>query len=136
VQEIAKDFRRLQEELGIINYNVAWNPSMWIDQQYYFWVVGNLYEYRTDAKWNVPHARNERMNDIIRVAGDSEEKVIETQVIELWKNSLPSMYVAETEAESMKAYEEFIQKAERLGLDKLEAAYTKNHQEWIAKLGQ
>lgn len=136
VQEIAKDFRRLQEELGIINYNVAWIPSMWIDQQYYYWVNRSLYEYRTDAKWNVPYARNERMNDLIRVPGDSEEKVIETQVMELWKNSLPSMYLAETAAESMQAYDEFIQKAEKLGLAQLEAAYTENHKVWAEKMGQ
>ena len=132
---MAKNFSKLQEDLGIVNYNVGWCPAMWIDQMYYYHVVGNLYEYRTDAKWNVPYARNERMNDIIKVAGDSEEKVIETQVLDLWRNSLPAMYTAPSEAAAMTAYSDFVAKAERLGLARLEAAYTKNHQEWVKKLG-
>ena len=136
IVEAWKNVPKMAEELGIFNGNFVWFPTNWIDQLYYFWGLKDVPAYGFISRNYSQHAENERMNEITHVPSDSEEKVIETKVFELWKTSLPLMYLANSEEECIAAYETFIQKAERLGLAKLEAGYTEDYRHWQKVLGK
>lgn len=124
-------FSDVQSKLGIINYQVAWFPTNWSDMLYYYWLNDSKPTYKVDTEINNVYARNERMNELIKVESDSDEKVIETKVYELWKTMLPKMYLAETEEKCVEAYNELIAKAEKLGLKDLEKAYTDSYRKWV-----
>ena len=133
--EAWKDFSKMQQDLGILNYQVAWLSSTWIDNNYYYWLDKGKDAYGLLTSIYSKYAVNERMNDLIKVSSDSPEKVIEQKVLDLWKTMLPKIYLAETEAKCDEAYKEFISKAEKLGLADLEKAYTNNYLSWKQKLG-
>jgi len=130
-----KNFGQMQKEMGILNYQIAWFPTNLADSLYYFWLNKSNPGYAYDVAANGPYATNERANELIRVLSDTPEKVIETKVFDLWTQSLPGMYLADSEAEVTKKLNDFIAQAEKLGLKQLEAAYTADSREWMKKLG-
>lgn len=130
----AEDFPGMQKEMGILNYNVCFATSMWVDMMYYYWMNEDAPAYKLDAEINNKYAINERINTLIKVPSDSDAKVTETKVIDLWTLSLPKMYLAESEAQCIDAYNQFVEQAEKLGLSELEAEYTKVYKEWLPKI--
>lgn len=123
-------FTDVQSKMGIINYRVTWFATNWADMLYYYWLNDSKPTYKVDTEVNNKYARNERMNELLIVESDSNEKVIETKVFELWKKTLPKFYLAKSEADLTAAYDEFIKNAEKLGLKDLEAAYTAVNKKW------
>ena len=128
------DWSNFTKTYGIYNYNIQWLASAYTDSLEYYWASKTNKMYRLNMNSN-KYANNERIFDLTIAQPDSDEKVIETKILDLWKVSLPKMYLAASEDECMAAYNEFIKQAEDLGLATLEAAYTKNYKEWKAKLG-
>jgi hypothetical protein len=82
------------------------------------------------------YAVNERLQDLVMVPSDTEEKVTETKVMDLWQTSFPKMCLAASDEACGAALDEFIQQAETLGLAKLEEAYTLSYRKWKAKLAK
>ena len=126
------DWMQFTRDYGIYNYNIQWLASTYTDSLEYFWSSQTNKHYRGEIE-NNKYANNELMSDILLIPSDSNEKVIETRIIDLWVSSLPKMYLAESEQECEAAYHEFVSQAESLGLAELEAAYTVNYEEWSAK---
>ncbi|MFC5470941.1 ABC transporter substrate-binding protein [Cohnella suwonensis] len=58
---------------------------------------------------------------MIQLKGDSPEKAIKTKLDEMVNNQKVKIYLAKSDAEMMKAYEELISNAKKIGMDKLEA---------------
>lgn len=128
------DFAKMQKEMGIINYNLCFAVTNWADMLYYYWMNVDKPSYKQDAEINNKYAVNERINTLIMVPSDSDFKVTETKIFDLWASYLPKMYLAETEAKCLEAYNELIAQAEKSGLLELEAEYTKSYQEWLPKI--
>lgn len=127
----------VQAKLGIINYNISWFPTNWADMLYYYWLNRDKPAYTYDARLNgPPHDRDERLQELIRVDSDSEEKVIETKITQLWTTSLPTFYLAKSEAELVQNYNDFIAQADKLGAPRLETAYSADLKRWKGILGQ
>lgn len=57
---------------------------------------------------------------LIQLKGDSPEKVIKTKLDEMVNNQKAKIYLAKSDAELMKAYEELINNAKKIGMDKLD----------------
>lgn len=130
------DFGEFQRQLGIINYQICWFPMNHTDMLLYYWLNQDSPANMIDAEINNRFARNERINELIQVVPGSEEKAMETRIMELWKTSLPLLYLAESEQDARDAYDEFLKQAERLGLAEVEAAYTESYLKWSALLGE
>jgi len=60
---------------------------------------------------------------------DSQEQVIKANIDNMLKTELPKIYLAKTEAEAVKAYDDLMKKAKDIGLDKLNDWATKKYQE-------
>ena len=125
-----QNFSEVQSKMGIINYSVTWISTVWTDQLYYYWMHSDQPAYKISALINNKYARNERINMLLLVESDKDEKVIETQIFDLWVRLLPQMYCADTEAASMAALDELISGAKSLGLDDLEAEYSRIYTIW------
>jgi putative aldouronate transport system substrate-binding protein len=128
-------FSDVQGKLGIINYCVAWMPTNWADMRYYYWLNQGKPAYKINEDLTKAFVNNERMQELIRVGSDSDEKVIETKVFQLWTTALPTFYLAKSEAELVQKYNDFIAQADKLGAPQLEAAYTKDYKRWKGILG-
>ena len=128
------DFTAMQRDWGIINYNLCFAVTNWTDMLYYYHMNEDKPTYRLDSEINNPLAVNERINGLIQVESDSDFKVLETKIYELWKTSLPKMYLAESEEQCIAAYNELISQAEAMGLADLEAEYTRIYLEWKDKM--
>lgn len=137
---IAKDFNGNWDNFttkdGILNYKVCWFPTNYADGLYYYWSNQGNKPALDDANINNKYAQDERINDIISVASDSPEKVIETKVFDLWTSMLPKMELAESKDACDAAYNEFLASAGKLGLAQLETAYTDSYQHWSSLLGK
>jgi putative aldouronate transport system substrate-binding protein len=119
-------------KLGIMG-STNWIPLMETDAKYYYWLNQSKPAYAELANIMEKYATNERYSLLAVLASDSEEKVIENKVLELWKNSLPKMVLATTQAECEAAYNAFLNEANGIGLAKLEAGYTAVVQGWMEK---
>ena len=120
-------------ELGIMGA-LNWIPLMETDAKYYYWLNKSKLAY-AELQNNVDkYAAIERNSVLAVVPSDSEEKVIENKVIELWKNAMPKMILAKTQEECLSEYDKFLKDADALGLAKLETAYTAVVKGWLEKL--
>ncbi|NMO94911.1 extracellular solute-binding protein [Paenibacillus lemnae] len=64
---------------------------------------------------------------------DSPEKIIQTNIENMVKTEVTKVYLAPTEAEAQKAYDEMLAKAEKIGMAKLEAWATEQYQPYKEK---
>ena len=134
--EAWKDFATMQKTMGIINYQVCWIPSIYTDGLYYYWLNQGIDAYKVEMEVYNKYSNDERMNALTKVASDSPEQVLETKIFQLWKESLPKMYLAESQEECTAAYKGFNAQADKLGAARLEKAYTDSYQMWKQKLGK
>ena len=132
--EAWKDFGKMQKDLGILNYQIGWVPSNYTDMLYYYWLNQDKVAYALSSKYYDQFENDERLSELINLDAESPAKIIETKVQELWRTSMPKLYLAKTSAEFEAAYKDFLAKADTLGLAKLEAAYTVEAKKLIAKL--
>lgn len=130
-----KDWGVFTKTFGVYNYNIQWLASGWIDMNEYYWASKENPMFQATVDIYSKYATNERLFDLIKVPNDSDEKVIETKILDLWKTTLPKLYLAKTEADLLANYAELIKQAENLGLAKLEAAYTVSYNNWKSVLG-
>ncbi|HOJ12417.1 MAG TPA: extracellular solute-binding protein [Clostridiales bacterium] len=135
---MSADWDKYNREVGAYNYNSAWILNGLTDVWASYWYAKTADKFIMEpGRIMKKYAVNERLNDLtVLPLGAVDEILIETQIFELWKNSLPSMYLAETEAQCMTAYNDFINKAEKLGLNKLEQAYTEAYRNVKEKLSK
>ena len=136
-QKVADEsWAKYTKEFGIYNYNINWLTSSWADSQaYYIDSLTNKFLQKELDIYN-KYATNERLQDLVMVPADTEDKVTETKVMDLWQTSFPKMCMASSEKACTDAYNKFVQQAEKLGLAKLEAAYTAVYKTWKTKLAK
>ncbi|WP_020619810.1 extracellular solute-binding protein [Paenibacillus daejeonensis] len=58
---------------------------------------------------------------MVNPENDSDEQIIRTNIDNMLRNEITKIYLAPTEEEAVKAYEEIIAKADNIGMEKLEA---------------
>lgn len=66
--------------------------------------------------------------------GDSDEKLIYDKLADMVKTEQPKVFLAATEQEAVEAYEEIVNKAEKIGMSKLEEAMTAKYAEVLKRL--
>lgn len=127
------DWTNMGYETGVFG-PMIFLAQLQTDAYYYYWLNADkpIYQMVTDVYQKYESV--ERMEDLIKVSSDSDAKIIETNVIELWVNALPKIILSNTQAEAETAYQTFVSDAERMGLAELEAAYAQNYRDWLEKL--
>lgn len=138
VVQAQADFDNFMSEYGIINWAQNWITSGYTAGLGSFWTnqEPTLIWYRDLAEKYAKYARDEFLNSLSIVNPGTDESVIEAQIFDLWAKALPKMYLAKTEDECVREYENFVADAEKAGLKKLEEAYTKNMKIFKEKLGR
>lgn len=131
--EAWKNFGKMQKDMGILNYYLAWGTPSFIDALYYFHLNKGKEAYTLEAESN-RFAVDATIENQTVLAGDAREKITETKIEDLWKTSLPKMILAKSKKESEAAYNTFVAKAKKLGLAKLEVAYSAVGNKWVNKL--
>lgn len=127
------DFAGMQNEMGIMNSALNWFPLLETDSKLYYWLNVSKPAYNEIGLYE-KYSTNERWSSLATIPSDSEEKVIETKIFDLWKSSMPKMILADTEEKSIAAYDAFVKEAEDMGLAQLEAAYTRVVKDTMEKL--
>lgn len=117
----------LLRDLGMNNQQVHWIPSMWVFSIARHLRIDNEPYYAAFLDTARPYASWERLNILSGILTDADLMASYTQIITLWNNALPSLYLASSEAEFENAYQKLISDAKMLGLEKLEATYTANY---------
>lgn len=124
---------KLLRELGMNNQQVQWIPSMWIYSLARHLRIDNEPYYAAFLDTARPYSSWERLNILSGILTDAELMATYTQIITLWNNALPSLYLANSDSEFEAAYEKLIGDAKMLGLEKLEAAYTANYTKYLER---
>jgi putative aldouronate transport system substrate-binding protein len=57
---------------------------------------------------------------LIQLKADSKEQIMKTKIDEMVKNQKVKIYLAKSDAELMKAYEDMINTAKKIGMDKVD----------------
>ena len=122
----AEDFQKLQRELGVYNYQFSWNNSCWVNG----YGAHNTYTpwpgMMQDIQKIQMSTRNELLYDIVNTLPTEDGLVLRQQVYDLWERSVASVVLADTDAAFESAYSQFIQDAERMGVDQLEVYFEDN----------
>lgn len=82
--------------------------------------------YKTLDEYYKPHIKADITIGLVNPAGTSEEGIIQANLSELAISYYPKMVMASSEEEAMSIYNEFITRADEMGLEKLEKAWTDN----------
>lgn len=118
---------KLQKDLGMNNPEFSWITSTWAFSLARHLRINNEPYYKAFLDTAKPYASWERLNVLSGIVTDSDLLSIQTQVMTLWNNALPSLYLAKSDSDFDAAYQKLISDAKALGLDKLQAAYTANY---------
>ena len=100
-----------------------------------FWIPGDE-EYGLYNKMYASHIQYKPEFASITPASDSDAGVIGSKLNTLFETSLVKIVFAETAEQAEAEYQEYLKKAEEIGLATYEAALTEKYQENLAKMGK
>ena len=138
VMKAQEDFNKFMSDYGIVNWAQNWMTSAYTDQISPYWLATSksMLWVKDSVDKYTKYARDEFLSTLSVVNPGTEESVIEAQIFDLWAKAIPKMYLAKTEDECNREYENFIADAEKAGLKKLEEGYTKNLKIYREKVGK
>lgn len=122
----AEDFGKLQRDLGVYNYQFSWNTSCWASAYGAHNTYAGWPGMMQDIEKIQASTRNELLYDMVNTLADEDGVVLRQQIYDLWDRGVASIVLADTDEAFESAYAQFLQDAERLGVDDLEAYFEAN----------
>ena len=130
LRELQKNDPEEAAKVGIFGIGDILPSMFWDRYNVVNWLEENGPHGSEEYIMSCKYSHNERLQGAISVITDEDVKTTYLRVMEVWKNSLPNMYLAESEEACEQAYETFVSEATRTGLDELEEYYTQQYVYW------
>ena len=126
------DWDGIEKSNGLSTY---WFAASGVHSGINFWIPGDE-EYGLYNKMYASHIQYKPEFASITPASDSDAGVIGSKLNTLFETSLVKIVFAETAEQAEAEYQEYLKKAEEIGLAAYEAALTEKYQENLAKMGK